>query len=127
MPTDGKWIDAAADAVLAMERAEADFRAFNVGGGKAITVRDFAGLVLGIADASRSLAPVIRGDFRYGDTRHTFSDISALRALGWAPTLSTAEVVHRYVEWVRTQADANDYYDECERVMRDMQVVQTAR
>jgi len=122
------WVgDVAAANVLVMERPEADFRAFNVGGGKAVTVRDFAGLVLEVADQSRSLEPVVRGDFRYGDTRHTFSDISALMALGWAPTLPTREVIRRYVEWVREHVDARDYYDQCERVMRDMQVVQTAR
>ncbi len=120
------WVgDVAAANVLCMERSESDFRAFNVGGGKAISVLDFAKIVLEVADEKGGLTPLVRGDFRYGDTRHTFSDISALQSLGWKPTLTTEEVVRRYVEWVRTQADARDYYAESERVMREMQVVQT--
>jgi dTDP-L-rhamnose 4-epimerase len=120
------WVgDVAAANVLCMERSEADFRAFNVGGGKAISVLEFANVVLKVADETGKLRPSVRGDFRYGDTRHTFSDISALRSLGWEPTLATEEVVRRYVEWVRTKADARDYYEESEKVMRDMQVVQT--
>ncbi len=120
------WVgDVAAANVLCMESSEADYRAFNVGGGRAISVLDFANVVLKVADPSRALQPLVRGDFRYGDTRHTFSDISALRSLGWNPTLSTEQVVERYVEWVRGKADARDYYAESERVMREMQVVQT--
>jgi dTDP-L-rhamnose 4-epimerase len=120
------WVgDVAAANVLCMERPEADYRAFNVGGGRAIRVLDFAGIVLRVADDSGRLEPSLKGDFRYGDTRHTFSDISALRSLGWQPTLEAEEVVRRYVEWVRAQADARDSYAESEKVMRDMQVVQT--
>lgn len=122
------WVgDVAAANVLCMESPEADFRAFNVGGGRPISVLDFARTVLSVAGAAGRLQPVLRGDFRYGDTRHTFSDISALKALGWKPTLGHEEVVRRYVEWVLEQADARDYYEESERVMRGLDILQTAR
>lgn len=119
------WVGDVAEAnVLCMERPEADFRAFNVGGGRPVTVLEFARAVLKATDAEGALEPEVRGVFRSGDTRHTFSDISALAALGWKPTLGTEEVVSRYVEWVRTRADARDYYEESERVMRDLHVLQ---
>lgn len=120
------WVgDVAEASVLCMERPEADFRAFNVGGGRSISVLEFAETVLRVADESGRLRPQVRGDFRYGDTRHTFSDISALRSLGWKPTLGTEDVVRRYVDWVRGCADARDYTAESERVMREMKVLQT--
>mgnify|MGYP001615742957 CR=1 FL=1 len=120
------WVGDVAEAnVLCMERSEADFRAFNVGGGRSISVLEFAETVLRVADESSRLRPLVRGDFRYGDTRHTFSDISALRSLGWKPTLGTEDVVRRYVDWVRGCADARDYTAESERVMREMKVLQT--
>lgn len=120
------WVGDVAEAnVLCMERPEADFRAFNVGGGRSISVLEFAETVLRVADESGRLRPLVRGDFRYGDTRHTFSDISALRSLGWKPTLGTEDVVRRYVDWVRGCADARDYTAESERVMREMKVLQT--
>ncbi|MEK7331667.1 MAG: GDP-mannose 4,6-dehydratase, partial [Candidatus Eisenbacteria bacterium] len=120
------WVGDVAEAnVLCMERPEADFRAFNVGGGRSISVLEFAETVLRVADESSRLRPLVRGDFRYGDTRHTFSDISALRSLGWKPTLGTEDVVRRYVDWVRGCADARDYTAESERVMREMKVLQT--
>ena len=39
-----------------------------------------AGLAL-----SDGIEPTTPGEFRFGDTRHIFSDISSLRALGWEP------------------------------------------
>jgi hypothetical protein len=32
------------------------------------------------------LNPLLSGEFRVGDTRHTVSDISKLQRLGWTPT-----------------------------------------
>ena len=39
---------------------------------------------------------VVTGEYRFGDTRHIISDISALGALGWAPRRTPAESVAAY-------------------------------
>ena len=55
-------------------------RVFNVGGGKPVTTREFADIVM---RQYRSEEPAkITGEYRFGDTRHILSDIQALRSLG---------------------------------------------
>src|SRR5207249_3389124 len=64
--------DVARANVMALEDQSAEHAVYNVGGGRAVTVLDFARLML-TACGSR-LEPVVPGEFRLGDTRHTVSD-----------------------------------------------------
>ena len=93
--------DVARANVLVMEEPAADFGVFNVGGGRAITVLEFAELML--REFRSSLEPDVPGEFRLGDTRHTVSDISALQALGWAPEIPVEQNVVEYAAWMREQ------------------------
>lgn len=116
--------DVARANVLAMERDEADFRVLNVGGGRAVTVLEFGRLMLDVVGSP--LSPLVTGEFRLGDTRHTVSDISAMRALGWAPTVPVEQNIREYLEWMETALDNHDYVGEAERVMREEGVVRKA-
>lgn len=69
--------------LLVMTDDRANDRVFNVGGGRGYTVREFADIVR--QAFGKDLAAVVPGLYRYGDTRHIQSDISALQALGWTP------------------------------------------
>jgi dTDP-L-rhamnose 4-epimerase len=114
--------DVAIANVLVMEKPEANFGIFNVGGGRAITVIEFATMML---DAFGStLAPVVTGEFRLGDTRHTISDISRMRNLGWTPSMPVEDNVREYVAWIKTQLVSKEFLAEAERVMRQSGVVQ---
>jgi dTDP-L-rhamnose 4-epimerase len=115
-------LDVAKANVLAMENPRADFQVFNVGGGRAVTVLEFAELMRSAFDSD--LEPVVSGEFRLGDTRHTISDTAKLRALGWEPTRPVEQNVAEYVAWIREQQGTREYLDEAERVMRDQGVVQ---
>src|ERR1700722_6316623 len=71
-------IDDVVDAnVLVLSDDRAVGRVFNVGGGRAVTTREFADI------AMRQYGPeqpgVVTGEYRFGDTRHIYSDTSALR------------------------------------------------
>lgn len=114
--------DVARANVLVMEKKEAEFQVFNVGGGRAVTVLEFAGMMLN--SFASDLEPLVEGQFRLGDTRHTVSDISRLKALGWQPTIPVEQNVQEYVEWIQTQKVSKDFLLEAERVMRDTGVVQ---
>lgn len=123
--------DVARANVLVMERDEANYRVYNVGGGQAVIVLEFAYLML---DAfGRDLEPLIPGQFRLGDTRHTVSDISALCALGWKPTIPVGQNVREYVAWVREQVETEEYLRETERLleaerhMQEQNVIRTVR
>jgi len=116
--------DVARANVLVMEDPRADYQVFNVGGGRAVTVLEFARLMLDAFDSD--LEPLIPGEFRLGDTRHTVSDISKLRALGWEPTIPVEQNVAEYVAWIKEQRGSKEYLEEAERVMREQGIVQVA-
>ena len=74
-------IDDVVDAnMLVLEDDRAVGRVFNVGGGRAVTTREFADIVMRQYGSAR--AGVVTGEYRFGDTRHILSDISALRGAG---------------------------------------------
>lgn len=116
--------DVARANVMAMEDPRADFGVFNVGGGRAVTVLEFAEMMLDTFGSS--LEPSITGEFRLGDTRHTVSDISAMRSLGWSPQVPVEENVAEYVAWMHEQRGTKEYLLEAERVMRQQNVIQHA-
>lgn len=108
--------DAAAAHLLALERPECDFEVFNVGGTHGVSVLEFASIVA--AACGVNLPPVLRGEFRVGDTRHTVSNSSKLRRLGWQPRHSIEQIVADYVAWVRQQQEVPDLYEEVAQEMK---------
>jgi len=87
-----------------------------------VTVLEFAHLMLEAFGSA--LEPLVPGEFRLGDTRHTVSDISGLQALGWAPTIPVEQNVQDYVSWFREQSVTGESFLEAERLMRESGVVQ---
>ena len=113
--------DVARANVLVMEDPRADYGVFNVGGGRAVTVLEFARMMLDAFDSDRE--SMVNGEFRLGDTRHTISDISRLRALGWEPTIPVEQNVAEYVAWMKEQQGTREYLEEAEKVMHEQGVV----
>jgi dTDP-L-rhamnose 4-epimerase len=101
--------DVARAFVLALEGNGADWQAVNVGSGESVSVIELAELlarVLGVA-----IRPEVTGDFRAGDIRHCFADISlAHRALGFEPDVSLDRGVAELAGWLegRTAVDRVD-------------------
>jgi len=117
--------DVARANVLALEDERADGEVYNVGGGRAVSVLEFAEIMT--KETGSSLEPRVEGEFRLGDTRHTISDISKLRALGWEPAIPVERNVAEYVAWLREQSASREYFEEAERLMRRHGVVQRSR
>jgi dTDP-L-rhamnose 4-epimerase len=86
-------------------------------------VLEFAAIIL--AACNSGLDPVVPGLFRVGDTRHTVSDIGAMRALGWEPTIPVEQNVDEYLDWMTAYGDTKAYLDEAERVMQHQGVVRS--
>ncbi|MGH2352324.1 MAG: NAD-dependent epimerase/dehydratase family protein [Chloroflexota bacterium] len=116
--------DVARANILALEDGRTDFRAFNVGGGRALTVLEYA-QVVGRA-LHRPVAPEVPGRYRVGDTRHILSDISSLRDLGWTPDGSPETAAAAYAEWAQAQPGFRDYTDEGAATMVQQGVIRTA-
>ena len=114
--------DVAQANLLALESPEADGLAYNVGGGRAVTVLEFAQIMLQASNSSLGLQ--VPGEFRLGDTRHTVSDISRMKSLGWEPTTPVEVNVRQYLEWLDTQTGTEEYLFEAERIMAEQGVIQ---
>lgn len=113
--------DVARANLLVFEDSRADYQAYNVGGGRAITVLDFARLVA--ERSGRGSEPCVTGEYRFGDTRHIVSDISKLRALGWEPQGSFAGNIDEYLTWAQSQPDFGNYADEARAYMQKVGTV----
>ena len=117
--------DVARANVLVMEDDRANFGVFNVGGKRPVTVQEFARMM--IKEFGSGLEPLVPGEYRIGDTRHTISDVSRLEALGWQPTVPVEQNVREYVAWMREQQTTDEFLKEADRVMREQGVVRTAK
>ena len=113
--------DAAKANLLVMENESTDFEIFNVGGEKAITVLEYAKVFQEVV--RQSVTPETLGKFRFGDTRHVFSDTAKLKKLGWQSRTPLKQIITEYIDWVRKQAEVPDYYAEAEKVMKDEGVI----
>ncbi len=113
--------DVVAANLTVLDSPKADYRVFNVGGGKAYTVEAFARIVSDVF--GKSIEPDITGKYRFGDTRNIFSDISRLRELGWRPHFTPRDSVQEYVEWLRTLDGIENVLEEAEKKMRQLNVI----
>jgi nucleoside-diphosphate-sugar epimerase len=139
--------------IMALEDERMDYEIFNVGGGKAYTVLEFAEIVReevekvredrgrrsevsrlrkatpcqGSQKSEKLPDPKVPGLYRFGDTRNACSDISKIRALGWEPRYTPKESVTEYVEWLYEQDNVEDILEYAEKTMKEMDVVRTVR
>ncbi|MEX0653128.1 MAG: NAD-dependent epimerase/dehydratase family protein [Phycisphaeraceae bacterium] len=82
---------------------------FNIGSGQPRTVRDVAGHLAGVL--GRRIEPRISGEYRHGDIRHCFADITrAKRVLGYEPAVSFEDGLTELAGWLSQQA-ADDHVD----------------
>lgn len=116
--------DVARANLLVLERDEANYEVFNVGGGRGYTVLEFAQIVAEVL--GKESKPNITGEYRVGDTRHSVSDISKLQRLGWQPTKTPRDSVRDYVEWIRWQELDKDYAAEALAKLREMGALRKA-
>jgi dTDP-L-rhamnose 4-epimerase len=108
--------------VLALERSEADGQAINVGTGTPISIADVARtLIKEMGADERGMEPAILGQFRPGDTRDCYPDISKARhLLGYEPKVSFQQGAAELVAWVRDQqGKVEDRFEQAQRELRD--------
>ena len=107
--------------VLVLWDDRAAGRVFNVGGGQAVTTREFADIVM--RQYGSDQPGVVTGEYRFGDTRHILSDISALRALGWEPRRAPGQSVAAYAAWLEDMDGLDGVLAEADARMRALGVV----
>lgn len=88
---------------LALEVPEADGEALNIGSGRSYTIREVAAR-MAAALGKEGLAPEITGQYRAGDIRHCFADITrARKILGYEPRVTLEEGLIELTSWLQGQ------------------------
>ncbi|HSU16439.1 NAD-dependent epimerase/dehydratase family protein [Longimicrobium sp.] len=88
--------------LLSAEEEAAVGKAFNVGSGRAVTVREVAGTLASVLGSE--VKPEVTGKYRVGDIRNCYADISLAReVLGYEPRVSFREGMEELVGWLREQ------------------------
>ena len=108
--------------LLVLGDDRANYEMFNVGGGAPITVKHFAETVaevFGIEDYD----PKPCGKYRFGDTRHIWSDISKLESLGWKPTRTIYDSVLEYKQWLNSASSVDNIIEYCSKKMVELNVL----
>lgn len=107
--------------LLVLESSRSDYQVFNIGGNKAWTVLDFYDTMQRVVN--RETPPVMSGYYRYGDTRHIFSDTQKLQSLGWKPVHQVEDSISDYWEYLLLQDNKGDILDYAEKHMKHLQVI----
>lgn len=94
-----------------IEKEEANGQIFNVGTGIPTTVQEVAeGL---IALYGKEVPVNVSGNYRLGDIRHNYADMSKIEnLLGFRPAVSFAEGLRQFTVWVKAQEVQTSRYDE---------------
>jgi dTDP-L-rhamnose 4-epimerase len=99
---------------LALESPEAAGLAINVGSGRIYTIREVAAKLIS-SMGMEYLEPEITGQFRAGDVRHCYADITlARKVLGYVPQVPLEDGLLDLVEWAGSRR-MEDSYDDIHR------------
>jgi dTDP-L-rhamnose 4-epimerase len=86
------------------------YSVFNIGAGEPTSVMTLA-CTLAKAMGS-SVEPIVTGEFRLGDIRHCYADISAARdAIGFTPKIGLEEGLRRFAAWALSEPLEEDRLD----------------
>ncbi len=95
--------DVARACCLALERDGVAGEVFNVGSGEPRTVREVAAAMARVLGKA-GVEPEVTGEYRVGDIRHCFADISRARQrLGYAPEVRFEQGLEELADWLRGQ------------------------
>jgi dTDP-L-rhamnose 4-epimerase len=95
---------------LALEVDAARDLIFNVGSGQTISVRDVARSLAKVL--GKKIEPEVTGNYRVGDIRHCFPDISLARnVLGYKPSMTLEKGMRDLAAWLDQQT-AHDRFNE---------------
>lgn len=107
--------------MLVLEQDAANFQAFNVGSGNAMSIVAYAHAVLNKLSCDVPLQ--ISGEYRRGDNRHSVSSIANLSRLGWKPRRTLATILDDFLEWVGSIGGIPQQLTDAYSDMRDAGVV----
>lgn len=109
--------DVANSALACVNRPMVGGAIINVGSGRPTSVLAVAQLLCSIMKSD--IEPHVTGEYRVGDIRHNFADISALQRLtGFQPTVALKSNIKRFCEWVAQEPIPPDMLDKANQELR---------
>ena len=100
-------VDAVAQSLL---QPLSGYGVFNIGAGEPTSVITLARVLAKVMGSS--IEPVVTGEFRLGDIRHCYADISAARAsIGFTPKIGLEEGLRRFAAWALGEPLEEDRLD----------------
>ncbi len=112
------------DANFRVLEPDCNYEAFNVGSGVAVTVMDYAQLIIKALDREVELRTP--GQYRVGDNRHSVSSTDKLRRMGWSPKRELAQILRDFLSWVDELGGVPSDVPDAYQIMRSAGVVRAA-
>ncbi len=112
------YIDDVVDAtILSIEKEGANGQAFNIGSGYPTSVLEVAQTLIRAYQSDTKVN--ISGNFRLGDIRHNYADLTKSRELlGFEPAFSFDKGITHFVNWVKKQEVQKDQYEHSIELLR---------
>lgn len=102
--------DVVSATILGIEKTEANYKTFNVGSGERTNVLTIAKKLKNKYNSDIEIK--ISGDYRLGDIRHNYADLSKIKnKLGYEPKLNFENGISNFVKWVENQTLKEDNYE----------------
>lgn len=107
--------------ILSLENNKIKNEIFNIGSGKPTPIKEIAQTLEKLLGGNNLVK--ISGEFRKGDIRHCFADISkAKKVLDWQPTTSLEEGFKELIQW-STGEKAEDKFEGAEKELRKIGIL----
>lgn len=104
--------------ILGLEKKEANGEVFNVGTGEAIDVITVANELIKNYGSETKIN--ITGNYRLGDIRHNFADLTKIQTLlGFIPKYNFVTGIQKFTDWVLTQEVKESKYEESITEMKE--------
>ena len=71
----------------------------------------------------KNYQPKPSGKYRFGDTRHIWSDISKLESLGWKPSRTIYDSIIEYKDWLDCASSIDNIIEYCSKKMEELNVL----
>lgn len=108
--------------LLALEKNSSNYKIYNVGTGRAASIKYLAEVLIKIFDIK--LKPKITETYRVGDIRHCYADIKKIKQdLGFAPAIQIEEGLKDLVKWVKRQPAIEDRTEKALRELEERKLI----
>jgi len=104
----------------ALEHNNANYHAINIGTGKPITIKNLAETLTKVYNKP-NLKPYISNEYRKGDIRHCYADITkAQKLLDFQPTITLKDGLNELASWAKTHGwDAVDLFEKALKELKE--------